>query len=98
MLENLQSVRRRIKKAIDVTLDSLMMTQASLESHKSCQVKLADKNSGHDYSLATDPIQGDVENIFSNTFPAINWKIPKVRKKQSGELRYKGKVDLVEST
>ena len=97
MLANLQAVQKRVKKTIDVTLDSQMMSLASVESLQSCQVKLSDKNSPYDYSTVTDSIQRDVENHFRNELPGIIWKSEKLKKNQSDELRFQGKIDLVES-
>ena len=73
------------------------MTLTNLESLKSCQVKLVEKNSAYDYSSVTDSIQRDVENHFSKELPGISWRNQKVRRNQSGEIHYKGEVDLVES-
>ena len=95
MLANLHNVC--IRKTIDIALDSQMMTQASVESLKSFQVKLADKNSAYDISTVTDSIQRDVENHFSNELTGVIWKSQNVRKNLTGVLRYQGKVDLVES-
>ena len=97
MLSNLDHVRRRIKKTIDVTIDSQMMTHASLESLKLCQVKLTKKNSAYDFSTVTDSMQRDVEKHFCRELPGIIWKSETVRKAKSAQLRYQGKVDLVES-
>ena len=97
MLANLHTVQKRVKKTIDVTLDSQMMTQASLESLKTCQVKLADKNSAYDFCTVTDSMQRDVEKHFSKELPGFIWKSVKVSKDQSGELHCEGKIDLVES-
>ena len=100
MLANLDHVRRRIKKTIDVTLDGQMMTHASLESLKLCQVKLTKKNSAYDFSTVTDSMQRDVEKHFCRELPGIIWKSETVRKAKSAQLRYQhdqGKVDLVES-
>ena len=97
MLSNLDHVRRRIKKTIDVTIDSQMMTHASLESLKLCQVKLTKKKSAYDFSTVTDSMQRDVEKHFCRELPGIIWKSETVRKAKSAQLRYQGKVDLVES-
>ena len=71
ILANLQNVSGFVKKTIDVTLDSQMMTQASLESLKNCQVKLAEKNSAYDFCTVTDSVQRDVEKHFSKELPGI---------------------------
>ena len=95
MLTNLKDVRIRMKKTIDATLDSQMMTLASIESLKSCQVKLADKNSPYDYATVTDSMQRDVEKHYSEELPGVIWITQKVRKNEYGELHYQGKVVML---
>ena len=97
MLANLQTVQKRVKKTIDVTLDSQMMSLASVQSLQSCQIKLSDKNSPYDFSTVTDSILRDVDNYFINELPGFIWRFQKVRKNQSGDLQHQGKVYLVES-
>ena len=91
MLTKLQNIRRRVKQTVHTTLNSQMMTLARLESLKSCQVKLVEKNSPYDFSTVTDSIQRDVENHFSKEFPGIIWKNQTVRN------TYRREVNLVES-
>ena len=97
ILSDLKNAHRRVKKIIDATIDSQMMTLATVESLKSCQLKLTNKNSVYDYSTVTDSMQRDVEKHFSEELPSVIWKIQKVEKNQVSELRHQGKVDLVES-
>ena len=97
MLSHLQNIRRRVKKIINATLDSQMLSLASMESLKSCQGKLTGKDSAYDYSTVTYSMQRDVEKQISKELPGVIWTIQKVVEHQSGKLRYEGKVDLVES-
>ena len=69
MLSNLQAARRRVKKTGDVTTGSQMMSLASLESLKSCQVKLADKDNPYDYVTVTESIQRDVNYHYNKELP-----------------------------
>ena len=62
MLSEIHNVRRRVNKVVDVTADGQAMTLASLQSMRSCQVKLADTDRVYDYVTATESLQRDVEN------------------------------------
>ena len=88
MLSDINNIRRRVKKTIDATIDSQMMTLASMESLKLCQVKLTGKDSAYDYCTVTDSMQRDVEKQFNNELPGVIWKFQKIGKHQSDELRY----------
>ena len=95
MLSNLQAARRRVKKTGDVTADSQMMTLASLQSLKSCQVKLTDKDSPYDYvTVVTDSMQRDVDNHYNKEIPGIMWTS---KIKRTNELRHQGRVDMAQS-
>ena len=94
MLSNLQAARRRVKKTGDVTADSQMITLASLQSLKSCQVKLADKDSPYDYVTITDSMQRDVDNHYNKELPGIMWTS---QIKMNSEIRHQGLVDMAES-
>ena len=94
MLSNLQAARRRVKKTGDVTADSQMMTLASLQSLKSCQVKLTDKDSPYDYVTVTDSIQRDVDNHYNKELSGIMWTS---KIKRTNELRHQGRVDMAQS-
>ena len=97
MLTELKAVHRRVKKTGDVTLDAQSMTLASLESIRSCQVKLAEKDSPYDYVTVTDFMQRDVSDHYNNELPGIIWTSHIVKTKKSGELRHQGVVDMTES-
>ena len=97
MLSNLQAARRRVKKTGDVNTDSQMMTLASLQSLRYCQVKLADKDSPYDYVTATESIQRDVDNHYNKQLPGIIWTSQIKRTNKSVELHHRGRVDMAES-
>ena len=97
MLSNLQAVGRRVKKTGDVTADSQMMTLGGLQSLRSCQVKLADKDSPYDYVTVTESIQRDVDNQYNKEIPGIMWTSQIQRTNKSVELRHQGLVDMAES-
>ena len=96
MLSQLQAARRRVNKMGDVTLDGQSMTLASLESLKSCQVKLSDKDSPYDYVTVTDSIHRDIKIHLNNELPGIMWTSQIERTNKSG-LRHQARVDMVES-
>ena len=97
MLSHLQAARRRVKKTGDVTADSQMMTLASLQSLKSCQVKLTDKDSPYDYVTVTDSMQRDVDNHYNKEIPGIMWMSQMKGTNKSVELHHQGRVDMAES-
>ena len=95
ILTELTAVHRRVKKTGDVTLDSQSMTLAGLESIKSCQVKLDEKDSPYDYVTVTDSLEKDVKNQCKD-LQGIIWSCKIERKNKSGVLHNKGRVDLTE--
>ena len=94
MLSNLQAARRRVKKTGDVTADSQMMILGSLQSLRSCQVKLADKDSPYDHVTVTESMQREVDNHYNNELPGIMWTS---QTKRTNELRHQGRVDMAQS-
>ena len=93
MLSDLQEARRRVKITSDVIADSQKKTLVSLENMKSCQTKLAAKDSIYDYVTVTDSMQKDVENHFSKEVPVLSWSSQFVKKSES---RLPGSVKVTE--
>ena len=87
MLSDLQDVRQYVKKTGDITVDSQLTTVANLESLKSGQVKLKDKDSPYDYVTVTNAIEADVENNFNKELPSIMWISRILRGNTSGKHR-----------
>ena len=92
MISDLQEARRRMKKTTDVITDSQMMTLGNLESLKSCQVKLTDKDSAYDYVTVTCSIQRDIDYQCSQQVPGFMWSSNFSKKIKSGLLDDLGKV------
>ena len=95
MLLDIQNVRRRVQKTVAVTTDSQVMTLATLESMKSCQVKLVDKNRVYDYVTATESIQRDVESHITD-LPGFMWTCEIIKKSKTDEM-IKGRVEMKQS-
>ena len=95
MLSDLQEARRRMKKTVDVIADSQMMTLATMESLKSCQVKLSNKNDAYDYVTVTESIERDLENQ-SQDLPCFLWSSKFTKNNETGEL-VEGRVEIKES-
>ena len=95
MLSDLQEARRRVKKTVDVITDSQMMTLATMESLRSCETKLADKDSPYDYVTVTDSLERDVE-IHSQELPGLSWSSKTIKKAKIGEM-IQGRVEIKES-
>ena len=94
MLSDLEAARRRVKKTSDVISDSQIITQASLESLRSCQVKLAEKDSAYDYVTFTDSIIKDVESYYSKELASFTWSSHIDDKCESG---YSRQIKVTES-
>ena len=95
MLSDLQEARRRAKKTVDVIADSQMLTLATMESLRSCQVKLSDKDSPYDYVTVTESIKRNVKN-HSQELPGFLWSNEFVKKAKICEL-VQGRVAIKES-
>ena len=94
VLSSLQEARKRVEKAANYSMDSQMMYLASLESLKSCQVKLADEDNVYDYVTDTDAMKKDVEHQFSKKITDVKWTSEFVNKNKP---RHQSCVDLVQS-
>ena len=95
MLSDLQEARRRMKKTVDVITDSQMMTLATMESLRSCQLKLSDKDYAYDYVTVTESIERDLGN-HSEKLPGLSWSSEFTRIGKTGEL-VQGRVEIKES-
>ena len=85
MLSNIYQVRRRLKKVVDVTIDSQARTLASLESVKLCRVKLTDTNKAYDYVTSTDSLLRDLDNHVSD-LRGFTWSSQVIKKSKPGEM------------
>ena len=92
MISDLHEARRRMKKTTDVIADGQMMTLGNLESLKSCQVKLTDKDSAYDYVTVTGSILRDVDYQCSQQVPGFMWSSNFSKKIKSGLLDDLGNV------
>ena len=92
MLSELHEAKRRMKKTTDVITDSQMMTLGNLESLKSCQVKLIDKDRAYDYVTVTGSIQRDVDYQCRQQVPGFMWSSNFSKKIKSGLLDDLGNV------
>ena len=97
MLSNLQATRQHVKKKGDVTLNSQSMALVMLDSLKSCEIRLADKDSLYDYVTVTESILRDVNNQYTKELPGIMWSSQIVKTNKSLELRHQARVDFAES-
>ena len=95
MLLNIQQVRRSLKKVVDVTIDSQAMTLASLESVKSCQVKLTDTNKAYEYVTSTESLLRDLENHVTD-LQGFTWNSKVIKKSKPGEM-IEGNVEIKQS-
>ena len=95
MMLDIQNVRRRVQKTVDVTTDSQMMTLATLDSLKSCQVKLADKNRIYDFVTATEIIHRDLESHVTE-LSGFTWS-SEIFEKTKTDAMIKGRVGIKES-
>ena len=73
LLLDLEDARRQVKKTSDVISDSQIITQASLESIKACQVKLTEKDNAYDYVTVTDSIDKDLQSYYSKELAGFSW-------------------------
>ena len=94
ILSDLQKVRRRVQKTSDGISDSQILTQASLESLKTCQFRLAEKDSVYDYVRITDSINKDLEGFYSTELAGFAWSSHIYDKCGSGHLR---QIEVTES-
>ena len=97
MMLNLQEARRTVQKIGDVTVDDQMMTLSRLESLKSCQTKLTDKDSNYDYVTVTDSIKRDVKNYNDQQLPGFMWSFQLVMTDRTGELCPSMRVEFTNS-
>ena len=97
MLSTFQATRRNVKKKGDVTLDNQSMALVMLDTLKSCQIRLADKDSPYDYATVTESILRDVNNQYTKEFPGIMWSSQIVKTNKSLELRLQARVDFAEA-
>ena len=95
MLSDLQEARRRVEKTVDGIANSQMMTLATMESLRSCQVRLAGKDSPYDYVTVTESIEKDVE-YHSQQLPGFLWNNEFIKKAKPGGL-VQGRVEIKES-
>ena len=95
MLLNLQEVRRRMQKTVNVTSDSQALTLASLESLRSSQVKLADADKAYDYVTSTESLQKALDNHV-NDLQGFMWRCDTIKKSGTDEM-FQGRVDIKQS-
>ena len=92
MISELHEARRRMKQTTDVITDSQMMTLGNLESLKSCQVKLTDKDRAYDYVTVTGSIQRDIDYQCSQQVTEFIWSSDFTEKMQTDLFDDIGKV------
>ena len=97
MLSDIRKAVRSVKKKGNVTLDGQSMTLSCLESLKSCQIKLINKDSPYDFVTFTDSIKRYVNNHYNKELPGIMWTSQIKMTNKSTGLRQRGRVDLSES-
>ena len=102
MWSKLQEARQRVIKAGAVTTDGQEMSLASLESVKSCQVKLAARGDDYDYVTVTDSLQRDIDNHYCRELAGFAWssKIAtneEIREFGSRVFGYSGHVEIKQS-
>ena len=97
MCSKLQEARTRVKQTGDLTTDDQVMSLASLESVKSCQVKLAARGDDYDYVTATDSLQRDVDIHYSRELPGFVCTTKIAINDQIGEFGYSGNVKIKQS-
>ena len=95
MLSDLQEARRRMRKTVDVIADSQMMTLATMESLRSCQLKLSDNDYAYDYVTVTESIERALGN-HSEELPGLSWSSEFTKIGKTGEL-VQGRVEIKES-
>ena len=97
MLSDIHMAHGRMQKTSDAISNSQMMTLGGLESARSCQVKLTDRNDAYDYVTVTDSIKRDVEKHAGYELQRFKWNSEIVTTPGSGEQSGGGRVDIIHS-
>ena len=97
MLLDLQEARRHVTKTADVIVDSQTISLASLESLKSCQMKLTDKDSPYDYVTVTESIKKGFNDQCVQQLPGFMWNYQCEKRDGTGKLSDPKNVDMTQT-
>ena len=97
MLLNLKKARRSVTEIADAFVESQTISLASLESLRSCQMKLTDKDSPYDYVTVTESIKRDFDGQCAQHLPGFMWSYQFKKKNGAGVLFHPKKVEIAKT-